>query len=231
MSPAKVAAKFASARTDVLVSSLLLLSAIVAFFVFAVGVSEIVAAADGTGTALGSLALGGGHWRHGIVTVYTAIFASLASSIHHARATSMSSTASSGPQPRSTRPRTCFSECSCLTSAVPIARAGLARTVVDPICPVFTGGIYAVGSLSVKAPNTGIRGAFEILGTIFLHRVGLSSWDVRLLRAPGDRATDRTPVQPLSDAPESDGDRGRSRIRSMPPTRRQMMMSLVEPQR
>ena len=40
MSPAEVAAKFSSARTDVLVSSVLLVGAIVALFVFALGVAE-----------------------------------------------------------------------------------------------------------------------------------------------------------------------------------------------
>jgi hypothetical protein len=80
-SVAEVATKFASARTDVLVSSVLLMGTATAFFVFIVGTAEISRRTAGD-TLVVSLARSFGVVGIGVLVVYIAIFASLAAFVH-----------------------------------------------------------------------------------------------------------------------------------------------------
>ncbi|MDX6596306.1 MAG: hypothetical protein QOE87_193 [Gaiellales bacterium] len=180
MSPAEVTAKFSSARTDVLISSVLLVAAVAAFFVFAVGVAETIRNARPAGL-LPALSRSSGAVGVGILAVYTAIFASLASSIHHVqnvelvygifRAAYAIDSSSD-----------LFLGLFMAASAVPIARSGLAGPWLTRFT-LFGGTFYALGSLSITSPNSGIFGAFEILGALlFMLWVAVTS--IRLLRTP-----------------------------------------------
>src|SRR5258705_8754193 len=149
MSRAEVAAKFSSARTDVLVSSVLLVGAIVAFFVFALGVAETIRNAGGIGL-LPALSHSSGAVGVGILAVYTAIFASAASSIHHVqnadvvygifRAAYAIDSASD-----------LFLGLFMAASAMSIARVGLAGPWPTRFA-VLGGALYALGSLSITSP-------------------------------------------------------------------------------
>ncbi len=77
---AEVAAKFASARTDVLLSGVLLILASTAFLVFIVGAAEICRRDAGEGLLVG-LARSAGILDIGVFVVYAAIFGSLAASL------------------------------------------------------------------------------------------------------------------------------------------------------
>jgi hypothetical protein len=180
MSPAEVAAKFSSARTDVLVSSVLLVAAVAAFLVFAVGVAETIRNAGRAGL-LSAVARASGAVGVGILAVYTAIFASLASSIHHVqnvelvygifRAAYAIDSSSD-----------LFLGVFMAASAVPIARTGLAGPWLTRFT-VFGGALYALGSLSITSPNGGIFGAFEVIGAL-IFMLWVAATSIRLLRTP-----------------------------------------------
>ena len=122
--PTNVAATFASARTDVLVSSALLIGALTAFFVFAMGVTELGRRGDRLGL-LSALSRSSAAIGIAVFTVYTAIFASLAASIHQLHNVDAvygifrASAAIDSSQDL-------FLGLFILTSALPLARAGIA---------------------------------------------------------------------------------------------------------
>jgi hypothetical protein len=177
MSPAEVAARFSSARTDVLVSSVLLVAAIVALFVFALGLAETIRNANGSGL-FPALSRSSGAVAVGILAVYTAIFASAASSINHVqnaeivyavfRAAYAIDSASD-----------LFIGLFMAASAVCLEGAGLAGRWLTRFS-VLGGTLYALGSLSITSPNGGVFGAFEVLGALaFMLWVVITS--IRLL--------------------------------------------------
>lgn len=178
MSPAEVAARFSSDRTDVLVSSVFLVLAIVALLVFAIGVAETIRNAGATGI-LAALSRSSGAVGVGILAVYTAIFASSASSINHVqnaeivyaifRAAYAIDSASD-----------LFIGLFMAASAICLAGAGLAGRWLTRFS-VLGGTLYALGSLSITSPNAGAFGACEILGALaFMIWVVITS--IRLLR-------------------------------------------------
>ncbi len=181
----EVAAKFASARTDVLISSVLLIGAATAFFVFIVGTAEISRRSAGESLLVG-LARSFGVVGIGVLIVYTAIFASLAAFIHqvtdkeivYAIFRSAYAIDSSGDL---------FFGLFVATIAVPLARAGLSGRWYTRFA-IFTGALYALGSLSITSPDAGIFGACEVIGTLLL-LVWLAVTSIRLLRANPSAAT------------------------------------------
>lgn len=184
-SAAEVAAKFASARTDVLISSVLLLGAATAIFVFIVGAAE-VARRDAGESLLVSLARSLGIVGIGVLVVYTAIFASLAAFIDQVSdreivyAIFRSSYAIDSSSDL-------FFGLFIATIAVPLAHAGLAGRWLTRFA-IFAGVLYAIGSLSITSPDTGPFGLCEILGTLLL-LIWVATTSIRLLRM-----TEKTPT-------------------------------------
>jgi hypothetical protein len=184
-SVAEVAAKFASARTDVLISSVLLIGAATAFFVFIVGAAESSRRRAGE-SLLVSLARSFGVVGVGVLVVYTAIFASLAAFIHqvtddqivYAIFRAAYAIDSSGDL---------FFGLFVATIAVPLAKAGLSGRWFTRFA-IFAGALYALGSLSITSPDAGVFGAFEVIGTVLL-LVWLAGTSIRLLRADAGAAT------------------------------------------
>ena len=163
--PTEVAAKFASARTDVLVSSALLFGGLTAFFVFAMGVAEIARRGDQVGllSALSRLSAAIGI---AIFTVYTAIFASLAASIHGLHNVDVvygifrAATAIDSSQDL-------FLGLFMVTSAIPLARTGLTGRWFARFA-LLSGSIYAVGCFAMTSATEGIFMHFEVIGTLLL---------------------------------------------------------------
>ena len=163
--PTEVAAKFASARTDVLVSSALLVGALTAFFVFAMGVTEIARRGDPAGL-LSALSRSSATIGIAIFTVYTAIFASLAASIHSLHNADVvygafrAATAIDSSQDL-------FLGLFMVTSALPLARAGFTGRWFTRFA-LLSGCIYAVGCFSMTSAREGIFTHFEVIGTLLL---------------------------------------------------------------
>lgn len=176
--PTKIAATFASARTEVLVSSALLIGALTAFFVFATGVAEIARRHDRIGL-LSSLSRSSAAIGVAILTVYTAIYASLAASIDQLQnpqvvyaifraATAIDST------------QDLFLGLFILTSALPLARAGIVGRWFTGFA-LLTGSIYAIGCLSITSATEGAFMHFEVIGTVLLI-VWAAILSIRLLK-------------------------------------------------
>ncbi len=183
-SAAEIAAKFVSARTDVLVSSVLLLCLAIAFLVFIVGIADV--SRRGTEESLSiSLARSSGVLGVGVLVVYTAIFASLAAFIHqvtdqeivYAIFRSDYAIDSSADL---------FLGLFVATISAPLAHAGLAGRWFTRFA-VLTGAIYALGSVSITSPDAGVFGAFEVIGTILL-LAWVTITSIRLLRARDEAA-------------------------------------------
>jgi hypothetical protein len=174
----EVAAKFASSRTDVLISSVLLMGAATALFIFIVGAAEISRRVAGD-SLLVSLARSFGTVGIGVLVVYTAIFASLAAFINqvtdkelvYALFRSAYAIDSSSDL---------FFGLFVATIAVPLAHVGLSGRWFTRFA-IFTGVLYAIGSLSITAPDTGPFGVCEIVGTLLL-LIWIAVTSLRLLR-------------------------------------------------
>jgi hypothetical protein len=179
--PSRVAATFASARTDVLVSSALLVGALTAFFVFAMGVAEIGRRGDRIGL-LSALARASAAIGIAVFTVYTAIFATLAASIDQLHNVGVvygifrAAAAIDSSQDL-------FLGLFILTSALPLARVGLAGRWFTRFA-LLTGGIYAVGCLTMTSAGESTFMHFEVIGTLLLI-IWAALLSLRLLRRQG----------------------------------------------
>jgi hypothetical protein len=163
--PAEVTAAFASARTDVLVSSALLIGAITAFFVFAMGVAELARSGDRVGL-LTALARASAVIGIALVIAYTAIFASLAASIDrlHDVDAVYGIFRAAGAIDSS---QDLFVGLFMVTSALPLARAGLTGRWFMRFA-LFGGTIYAVGCFAMTSASEGAFMHFEVIGTLLL---------------------------------------------------------------
>jgi hypothetical protein len=177
-SPAEVFAKFHTARTDVLISSVLLVAARSALLVFIVGVTEVVRGPEPD--LLRSLARSAGSLGVGLVVIYTAIFAMVAAVISEFdnaqlvyglfRAAYSINSASH-----------LFIGLFLTAIAVPLSRAGLGGRWFARF-GVFAGLFYAIGSLSFTSKGEGIFSVFEVVGSVFFI-VWAAVTSVRLLHS------------------------------------------------
>ncbi len=181
----EVAAKFASARTDVLLSAVLLMLAATAFLVFIVGAAEICRRQAGESLLI-ALARSSGILGIGVLVVYTAIFASLAASIHQlANQEVVYAIFRSGYAIDSSADL--FFGLFVALIAAPLAHAGGSGRWFTRFA-IFTGVLYALGSLSITSPDAGVFGACEVIGTLLL-LAWLAVTSVRLLRGTDSPAT------------------------------------------
>jgi hypothetical protein len=187
-SPAKVFAKFHSERTDVLISSVLLMAALLALLMFMIGVIEVARGPDGHPLLVG-LARSAGGLGVALVVAYTAIFAVVAATISefHSPEVVYGLFRSANAIDSSSD---LFIGVFVAAIAVPLAKAGV-RGRWFKRYGVFTGVVYAIGSLTFTSKSGGVFGAFEVIGTLLVIVWSLVT-SIGLLRATGEP----TRVQP-----------------------------------
>jgi hypothetical protein len=183
-SPAKVFAKFHSERTDVLLSSVVLLASLTAFLVFMTGVIELARGAD-RHQLLRALALSAGGIGVALAVTYTAILGVVAAAISkfhgpevvYGLFRSASAIDSSSDL---------FIGVFVATIAAPLAVAGVGGRWFTRF-GVFAGILLALGSLTFTAKSGGVFNTFELIGTLLVLAWSLLI-SIRLIRTTGRRA-------------------------------------------